>query len=759
MSSSILFACANGTNYSPLAAYLEARGHHVQVATSLSIFKEMVADAKPDLTVFDVDLLPPPFTASIKELTKSHPSLSVLFTLNQPPGFNEGELAQLKDLGVLTTPLTKELITTLLADEPEGSRASAPARRRRKPRRVRFSVQTKITAPYFLLSLILALGAAYLSTKVIFDTTRERFTNQLIETRKLASVWISQEEDVLLEALRLYAHTRGVAEGIRDGASDDLRDWLFPLALNDGIEAVEVLDLEGVSVLSMRHIPGGRIEEYEFSQGGSQCASWPIVKQVLEGISDASGDKYSSIVQASWGDYLYVSGPVIDEHGALAGAILVGESLTTITQEIRLSTTGQISIYDLDGGLLNSTLMVAPGAIDGQKVSSVLQGQDIESFTRVHRVSDIVYEELLGPLELRDGADAAVLGAALPQSFLVVANAVTRAQVFSLAALGFLLVILLGFAISRTFTRPLHKLMQATSRVAEGNLAVQVKVDSDDEIASLAESFNSMISSIKESKVKLVEAHNEVLNAYDLTIMGWAKALELRDKETEGHCQRVTEMTLRLAQAMGVDDAELKDMRRGALLHDIGKLGIPDSILLKPGPLNDEEWEVMRMHPVYSHDMLKSIDYLQSAIDIPYSHHEKWDGTGYPLGLKGEEIPLSARMFAIVDVWDALSSDRPYRKAWSQDRILDYLRSSAGSHFDPEVVKAFLEILQTLPGRGRDPEDYATTVLWQAQDVAEVPGRHASKAARSSSEPAKQASSVDLETPDLDDLLKRIGKR
>jgi putative nucleotidyltransferase with HDIG domain len=318
-------------------------------------------------------------------------------------------------------------------------------------------------------------------------------------------------------------------------------------------------------------------------------------------------------------------------------------------------------------------------------------------------------------------------------------------------------VILLGFAISRTFTRPLHKLTQATSRVAEGNLAVQVKVDSDDEISSLAESFNSMISSIKESKLKLVEAHNEVVNAYDLTIMGWAKALELRDKETEGHCRRVMEMTLRLAQAMGVDDAKLKDIRRGALLHDIGKLGIPDSILLKPGSLNDEEWEVMRMHPVYSYDMLKSIEYLQSAIDIPYSHHEKWDGTGYPRGLKGEEIPLSARMFAIVDVWDALSSDRPYRKAWPEDQIIDYLRSSAGSHFDPKVVEVFFEILQTLPSSARHAEESATSVLWQAEDAAAVPGRHASEAARSSSQPANQTSSPELETPGLIGLLKRMG--
>ena len=184
----------------------------------------------------------------------------------------------------------------------------------------------------------------------------------------------------------------------------------------------------------------------------------------------------------------------------------------------------------------------------------------------------------------------------------------------------------------------------------------------------------------------------ELALAYDETIEGWSHALDLRDRETEGHTQRVTEMTLRLARAMGMTDAELVHIRRGALLHDIGKMGIPDSILLKPGTLNDREWEIMRRHPEYAKDLLSPIDYLRPAIDIPYCHHEKWDGTGYPRGLRCEEIPLAARLFAIVDVWDALCSDRPYRSAWSHDQARDYIRAQSGSHFDPKVVEAFLAL-------------------------------------------------------------------
>ena len=190
----------------------------------------------------------------------------------------------------------------------------------------------------------------------------------------------------------------------------------------------------------------------------------------------------------------------------------------------------------------------------------------------------------------------------------------------------------------------------------------------------------------------LQRSNIELILAYDATIEGWSQAMSLRDKETEIHSQRVTELTLKIARAMGMNDADLVHLRRGALLHDIGKLGVPDNILLKPDKLTDEEWAIMRRHPQYAYDMLAHIEYLRPAIDIPYCHHEKWDGTGYPRGLKGEQIPLGARIFAVVDVYDALLSDRPYRKAWSDDRILAYMYEQSGKHFDPEVVRVFLEI-------------------------------------------------------------------
>jgi len=191
-----------------------------------------------------------------------------------------------------------------------------------------------------------------------------------------------------------------------------------------------------------------------------------------------------------------------------------------------------------------------------------------------------------------------------------------------------------------------------------------------------------------EQQVKLLNQELEV--AYETTLEGWARALELRDKETEGHSRRVTDLTIRMAKKFDFDEIAIRNVYYGALLHDVGKMGIPDEILNKPGALTPEEREIINQHPVYAFDMLKDIEYLQPAISIPYSHHENWDGTGYPQKLRGKEIPLPARIFSIVDNWDALTSDRPYRKAWPKEEVFNYIKEQSGKKFDPQVVEVFI---------------------------------------------------------------------
>jgi putative nucleotidyltransferase with HDIG domain len=191
----------------------------------------------------------------------------------------------------------------------------------------------------------------------------------------------------------------------------------------------------------------------------------------------------------------------------------------------------------------------------------------------------------------------------------------------------------------------------------------------------------------------LQKSNDDLFLAYDETIAGWSHALDLRDRETEGHTQRVTTLTEELARKMGIPDSELIHIRRGSLLHDIGKMGVPDRILLKPDKLTEEEWIIMREHPVHAYNLLSQIEFLRPALNIPHYHHERWDGSGYPDGLMGEQIPLEARVFAVVDVFDALISDRPYRPGWPRDKAINYICKQSGSHFDPKVVAAFMKMI------------------------------------------------------------------
>jgi putative nucleotidyltransferase with HDIG domain len=242
---------------------------------------------------------------------------------------------------------------------------------------------------------------------------------------------------------------------------------------------------------------------------------------------------------------------------------------------------------------------------------------------------------------------------------------------------------------------------QAAPLVAKGQLQGVLEIFSrtrlakDDEQISFLETMATQAAiAIDNAQLfyDLQRSNFELEMAYDATIEGWSRALELRDQDTEGHTLRVADMTVRLAQAMGVKGSEIIHIRRGALLHDIGKMGIPDSILLKPAKLNDEEWDIMKKHPGYAYEMFLPIEFLRPALDIPFCHHERWDGTGYPRQLKAEQIPLPARVFAVADVWDALTTKRPYREAWTEEKALEYITTNAGKHFDPRVVELFLNL-------------------------------------------------------------------
>jgi len=243
-----------------------------------------------------------------------------------------------------------------------------------------------------------------------------------------------------------------------------------------------------------------------------------------------------------------------------------------------------------------------------------------------------------------------------------------------------------GINLSILITHPIMQLVEASKKVKAGDLEVNVNSVSNDELALLTENFNQMIKSMRDSK-------NQILASYDNTLMGWSKALEYRNEETKGHTDRVLELMVKAARGLGIEESKMDHIRRGALLHEIGKMGIPDMILNKPHALTEEEQQIMHRHPVYACEMLKDIEFLKPALSIPYCHHEHWDGSGYPQGLRGEEIPIEARIFALVDAWDAITTDRPYRLAMTKEEAIKTIRNEIGTHFDPGIGERFLKLV------------------------------------------------------------------
>jgi HD-GYP domain-containing protein (c-di-GMP phosphodiesterase class II) len=559
--------------------------------------------------------------------------------------------------------------------------------------RIWIPIRAKITMPFILIALVMAAVIAFILYQIVFENIDQRFNTQLVESGKLASEWMVQEENTRLAALRILAFTTGVGDALLARDPETLRLIAWGSTIGTQEDAVEFLDTQGKLVLSMRHRPGSiYVSDYIFATGSDvNYRQWTFVEEVLTEQMDAQGDKYSGLARASWGNYFYVSGPVFDSAGQFAGVILVGEYMGNLVSRMHLDIGSQVTIYDLEGKSIASTF--TPPDLTSSLATSILEKQNNSSLRRDSNnqrnltYKSIDYGEILGPWKLRNDQDLGLVGTAIPKNLLVQTSTLVRTQLAVFVGLAMFIVIIMGGTIANLITHPLLELVKASREVTRGNLSVEVKPQSNDEVAILTENFNRMIASIQQSQT-------DQTKAYDSTLAGWSKATSLRDNETETHMARVTDIALQLARRMGLEGEHLTHIYRGALLHDIGKIGIPDSILKKPGKLSINEWTLMRMHPKLAQEMLYTIEYLRPSLSIPYCHHEKWDGSGYPQGIKGDEIPLIARIFAVVDVWDAMTSDRVYRKALTEADAFQYILESRGTHFDPQVVDAFMELMK-----------------------------------------------------------------
>lgn len=546
-------------------------------------------------------------------------------------------------------------------------------------RRFYVPLLVQITVPYLLLALAVSAGATYIASNLILESVEERFANQLIATGVQVQESLVRKEAEVLVNLRLLSNIQGVGEAVQARSAGDLEVQLLPVALNNGVEYLAVLSSSGQVLLSMEMIMGG----YNAVEPPAGLANQLLVRNVLAGVVDDSGDKFTAVLDFPEGPILTLSGP-INQQGEVVGVLLVGRRVDSLANALREESLAQVSFYRTDGQVLTSTLAEARPLTNVQ-AEVVLSNQDSGSLILPLEDASISYSEIHTVWAVRGQAEG-IVGVSLATNFLVQATQLTRNNALLLTTGSAVLVMLVGLWTAGRITEPISRLKAAAQQAAAGNLHVSVPAQGRDEIGVLAESFNHMLGSLNESK-------QELLDAYEKTIEGWARATDLRDHETEGHSRRVAELTVALARSMGIGEEALVDIRRGALLHDIGKIAVPDSILLKAGRLTNEQLAVMRRHPERAREFIEQIGFLKPALTIPYCHHERWDGTGYPRGLKGTQIPLEARIFAVVDVWDALISDRPYRNAMAPENAMAYIVEQSGRHFDPSVVEAFRKLM------------------------------------------------------------------
>ncbi len=561
------------------------------------------------------------------------------------------------------------------------------SRRRPAPwRRLRISVGVQVIAPFVVLSLVLGLLTSALVSQQLATSASSRLDALAIKEEDAVATAFDSFEQRQLTDLRLLAGTAGVPAALQKSDRAALQDLLYPAVANQAPDPLQasVVDPGGREVLGMSadvHRPA-----VCRCTSGRSLLAWPHVAQALQGISDEQGPKYVGVMAEPGGTLLYTVGP-ISNAGHTVGAIVVAEPLALLVAQVRRSGSFETAVFSPEGRSLAASSAFPPAA--GQ-----ISDSDRVGLSQVSSSPAAVHHGMSGASV---GAEAFFVPVVLRGSVLAYASVVVPAAVVGAAAgslplflvgvffAALLLTVATGLFVTRRITRRLARLVQATDLVAAGNLQHTTLVASNDELGQLATHFNAMTASLREMTDQVAANTEE-------TVRALAAAIDARDAYTHGHSVRVTAYSVELATAAGLSAKKVETVRRGGLIHDIGKIGVPDRILSKPGRLTHEEAAEMRMHPVVGHLMLQHLRWYGDVLDIVLHHHERWDGRGYPEKLAGDAIPVLARLTAIADTLDAMTSHRPYRKAFTFTKAAAAIEASAGTQFDPEMVEVFRRI-------------------------------------------------------------------
>ena len=465
----------------------------------------LTSQVQPELIFLDMHFPGKAWENYLRLLHLQFPKIKVIVTNRHPDLQREIYAREQGVAAILRQPFTRRWMDQAIEKTKAGSQSPPSIMPAEKliPPRIRMPVRFKITLPYLLLALLFALGAAYIVSQVLFDSIQDRYYNQLIATAKQSTDWMVKEEDRLLSTVRLAANTQGVADAIVAQDAEQLRDFILPIVANAGEETVEILDQEGISLLSLRRDPQSNEQIYNISRGETYFQTVPFVQIVLAQKTDQQGDKFSGWVDAPWGKVFYICGPIFNSAGNQVGVVLVGKSIASLAHQMQADALGSISVYDQSGNPLVSTLFsdFDRYRLDSGMVAQVITQQDQSSRMRELTMNSVDYTELLASWEVRNGMDIGILGVSLPQAYLVRTSQQTRLQIFVLSLIGIIFVVIIGIYLANLITRPIVRLSEASTKVAQGDLDIKVDTDGDDEVAVLAHSFNSMVAGLQEGSI------------------------------------------------------------------------------------------------------------------------------------------------------------------------------------------------------------------------------------------------------------------
>jgi putative nucleotidyltransferase with HDIG domain len=551
---------------------------------------------------------------------------------------------------------------------------------------VSLPIRLKIIGPFFILVVLVGILGTWMATARLSIAVTSEFGAGLLRASLLANDQLEVQEADRLAQLRAATDTLGVPEAVATGNQAALARLLTPIAANAAPAAIElrVLDRRANQLFGVRSTGGGPVGLAAFAGG---FGTEPAVQRALAGRTDAVGEREVFLWTGPGAPMLYWIGPVRVQSQTPVGAVVIGQALADVAAAIPGS-----SFYSLDGTTLGpSPLAAAP--LSPSVREQVWPGHTV----RVMATSGGHQAGTLFSDWTMRGRPLGYLGITLNADGLAALLAQLRLVLVAIFAGAGVLTLLIGALVAARITAPVEQLATATRLITAGNLQHRVRVTSKDEIGALARSFNQMAAGLAETRSQVQETSFSTIEAL-------ARAIDARDPYTFGHSARVAAFSLEIASAMGFDAEQRDALRRAALLHDIGKIGIEDRVLRKPDRLNDEEVSSMREHPRIGYEMLKGLRFLRPGLPGVLHHHERWDGSGYPNGLAGQQIPLLVRVLTVADVFDALTSERPYRRALDLDGAIRAMVPEAGVVFDPDVVTAFVSRRHAIAGLMATPD-------------------------------------------------------